>query len=71
MVKVRVDIDGVQLDRVRGILGTRTPSDTVSAAFAEVIRRAAVQGDGPETPTAAEGVRRRSSWWGQPKRPVM
>ncbi len=43
MAKTSVDIDMEKLDRVRGILGTESIRETISAAFREVIRMAAVQ----------------------------
>jgi hypothetical protein len=36
------DIDREELDKVRGILGTESIQDTISEAFREVIRVAAV-----------------------------
>ena len=38
MAKTSVDIDMEKLDKVRGILGTETIRETISAAFREVIR---------------------------------
>ncbi|HEV2374475.1 MAG TPA: hypothetical protein VGS19_20225 [Streptosporangiaceae bacterium] len=43
MAKTSVDIDMVQLDKVRGILGTGSIRETIHAAFREVIRVAAVR----------------------------
>jgi len=42
MAKTSVDIDMEKLDKVRGILGTESIRETISAAFREVIRAAAV-----------------------------
>jgi hypothetical protein len=42
MAKTSVDIDLEKLDKVRGILGTESIRETISAAFREVIRMAAV-----------------------------
>src|ERR1700735_5667551 len=42
MAKTSVDIDMEKLDRVREILGTESIRETISAAFREVIRVAAV-----------------------------
>ena len=41
--KTSVDIDMQKLDKVREILGTESIRDTISAAFREVIRVAAVR----------------------------
>jgi hypothetical protein len=43
MTKTSVDIDMDKLDKVRGILGTESINETISAAFCEVIRVAAVR----------------------------
>jgi Arc/MetJ family transcription regulator len=43
MAKTSVDIDMAKLDKVRGILGTESIRETISAAFREVIRMAAVR----------------------------
>jgi Arc/MetJ family transcription regulator len=43
MAKTSVDIDMEKLDKVRGILGTESIRETISAAFREVIRIAAVR----------------------------
>ena len=43
MAKTSVDIDMEKLDKVRGILGTESIRETISAAFREVIRMAAVR----------------------------
>lgn len=43
MSKTSVDIDMEKLDKVRGILGTESIRETISAAFREVIRTAAVR----------------------------
>jgi Arc/MetJ family transcription regulator len=43
MAKTSVDIDLEKLDKVRGILGTESIRETISAAFREVIRMAAVR----------------------------
>ena len=43
MAKASVDIDMEELDKVRGILGTESIRETISAAFREVIRMAAVR----------------------------
>jgi hypothetical protein len=43
MAKTSVDIDMEKLDKVRGILGTESIRKTISAAFREVIRMAAVR----------------------------
>jgi hypothetical protein len=42
MAKTSVDIDMEKLDKVREILGTESIRETISAAFREVIRVAAV-----------------------------
>jgi Arc/MetJ family transcription regulator len=42
VAKTSVDIDMEKLDKVRGILGTESIRETISAAFREVIRIAAV-----------------------------
>jgi Arc/MetJ family transcription regulator len=42
MPKTSVDIDMEKLDKVRAILGTESIRETISAAFREVIRVAAV-----------------------------
>jgi hypothetical protein len=42
MAKISVDIDMEKLDKVREILGTKSIGETISAAFREVIRVAAV-----------------------------
>ncbi len=42
MAKTSVDIDMQKLDKVRQILGTESIRETISAAFREVIRMAAV-----------------------------
>ena len=43
MAKTSVDIDMRKLDKVREILGTESIGETISAAFREVIRMAAVR----------------------------
>jgi hypothetical protein len=43
MAKTSVDINMEKLDKVRGILGTESIRETISAAFREVIRVAAVR----------------------------
>jgi Arc/MetJ family transcription regulator len=43
MAKTSVDIDMDKLDKVRGILGTESIKETISAAFREVIRVSAVR----------------------------
>jgi hypothetical protein len=43
MAKTSVDIDMDKLDKVREILGTESIRETISAAFREVIRLAAVR----------------------------
>jgi len=43
MAKTSVDLDMDKLDRVREILGTESIRETISAAFREVIRMAAVR----------------------------
>jgi hypothetical protein len=43
MAKTSVDIDMDKLDKVREILGTESIRETISAAFREVIRMAAVR----------------------------
>ena len=43
MAKTSVDLDMEKLDRVREILGTESVRETISAAFREVIRVAAVR----------------------------
>ena len=43
MAKTSVDIDMEKLDKVREILGTESIRETISAAFREVIRVAAVR----------------------------
>jgi Arc/MetJ family transcription regulator len=43
MAKTSVEIDIAKLNLVKEILGTDTIRDTISAAFREVIRRAAVR----------------------------
>jgi hypothetical protein len=42
MARASVDIDMEKLDKVRQILGTESIQETISAAFLEVIRMAAV-----------------------------
>lgn len=43
MAKISVDIDADQLAQVREILGTDTIRETITSAFGEVIRFAAVR----------------------------
>jgi Arc/MetJ family transcription regulator len=43
MAKTSVDIDMQKLEKVREILGTESIRETISAAFREVIRMAAVR----------------------------
>jgi hypothetical protein len=43
VAKTSVDIDMEKLDKVREILGTESIRETISAAFREVIRMAAVR----------------------------
>jgi Arc/MetJ family transcription regulator len=43
MAKTSVDIDMEKLNKVRGILGTKSIRETINAAFREVIRIAAVR----------------------------
>jgi Arc/MetJ family transcription regulator len=43
VAKTSVEIDMARLDQVRAILGTETIRETISAAFREVIRSAAVR----------------------------
>jgi hypothetical protein len=43
MAKTSVEIDMDKLDKVRGILGTESIRETITAAFREVIRIAAVR----------------------------
>jgi Arc/MetJ family transcription regulator len=43
MAKNSVDVDMEKLDKVRAILGTESIRETISAAFREVIRIAAVR----------------------------
>ena len=43
MAKTSVDIDMEKLDKLRAILGTESILETISAAFREVIRMAAVR----------------------------
>ena len=43
VAKTSVEIDMARLDQVRAILGTETIRETISGAFREVIRAAAVR----------------------------